>query len=211
MSYMRNIKVWGLAFSAMLLISGLAVANASAHQWTLNGAAITTPVNTTGSGTLLLTDENGFFGSTVTVECAGTTSGTAGPGAADTTSSVTVTSCKTVAGPCEKPHASAVDLPWNTELSTVGGVLRDTIRNDGNGEPGYLVECTIFGSVIKDTCKSERGQPKVLGTEPVDPVKLEFDTGSGTADCTLGGAGAGHVRGTVTVSSSSGTLSISNP
>jgi hypothetical protein len=210
MSYMRNIKVWGLAFSAMLLISGLAVANASAApQWTLNGGVLAKSVNTTGSGTLELTDENGFFGSTVTVKCSGTTSGTAGPGAADTTSSVTVSSCTTVSGVCGSPRAEAVHLPWKTELSTVAGVVRDTIKADGNGAPGYLVECTIFGSVVKDTCASERGQPKVVALN-TSPVKLEFDAGSGTADCTLGGAGAGHVRGTVSVSSSAGSLTVSD-
>jgi hypothetical protein len=209
MSHMRNIKVWGLAFSAMLLISGLAVANASAApQWTLNGAVIGSAVATTGSGTLELTDENGFLGSTVTVKCSGTTTGTAGPGAADTTSSVTVSSCTTVSGVCGSPSASAVNLPWKTELATIGGVVRDKILNDGKGAPGYKVKCTIFGSVIEDTCTSERGQPSV--TLNTSPVPVVFDTGSGTADCTLGGAGAGHVRGTVTVKSSAGTLTASD-
>lgn len=210
MSYMRNIKIWGLAFSAMLLISGLAVANASAHQWTLNGAPITKAVATHGTGTLELTDTNGFLGSTVTVHCTGTTTGTAGPGAADTTSTVTVTACTTVAGICGSPSAAADNLPWKTELSTVGGVLRDTIRNDGHGAPGYTVSCTVFGSRITDTCTSERGQPKVVALN-TSPVTLEFDAGSGTADCSLGGAGAGHVRGDVTVTSSAGTLTVSNP
>jgi len=204
MSYMRNIKVWGLAFSAMFLISGLAVASASAHEWTLNGAPITTAVATTGSGKLTLTDTNGFFGSTVSVTCTGTTTGTAGPGAVDTTSTVTVSSCTTDEGTCGSPSATAVDLPWKTELSTVNGVVRDTIRADGNGQPGYAVTCTVGGFRITDTCKSERGQPKV--TLNTSPVPIEFDAESGTADCTNGGAGAGHVRGSLTVSSKSGTL-----
>ncbi|MGN6587855.1 MAG: hypothetical protein ACTHKT_10375 [Solirubrobacterales bacterium] len=208
MSYMRSIKVWGLAFSAMLLISGLAVANASAApQWTLNGAAITKAVATSGSGTLELTDEKGFFGNTVTVSCTGTTTGTAGPGAADTTSTVTVTSCKTVAGTCGSPSASAVNLPWKTELSTVGGVVRDTIKSDGKGAPGYKVECTV-GIRVSDTCTSEEGMPKV--TLNTSPVPVIFDEGSGKANCTMGGTGAGHVRGTVTVKSSAGTLTASD-
>jgi hypothetical protein len=209
MSYMRNIKIWGLAFSAMLLISGLAVANASAApQWTLNGAAIGSAVATTGSGTLELTDENGFFGSTVTVKCSGSTTGTAGPGAADTTTTVTVSSCTTVAGPCGSPSASPANLPWKTELATVEGVVRDKITSDGKGAPGYTVTCTVLGSRITDTCTSERGQPKV--TLNKSPVPIEFDAGSGTADCTLGGKGAGHVRGSLTVKSSAGTLTASD-
>jgi hypothetical protein len=206
---MKNIKVWGLAFSAMLLISGLAVANASAApQWTLNGAAIGSAVATTGTGTLELTDTNGFFGSTVTIKCSGTTTGTAGPGAANTTTTVTVSSCSTVSGVCGSPSATAINLPWKTELITTGGVVRDTIKSDGKGAPGYTVKCTIFGATITDTCSSERGQPLVdLNTSP---VPVTFDSGSGTADCTLGGAGAGHVRGTVKVSAKSGTLTASD-
>lgn len=210
MRYMRKIKVWGLAFSAMFLISGLAAASASAHQWTLNNAPITTAVPTSGSGTLELTDTNGFFGSTVTVKCSGTTTGTAGPGAADTTSTVTVSSCTTVSGVCSSPTATAVDLPWKTELSTdAKGVLRDTIKSDGNGAPGYTVTCTVFGSTIKDKCTSERGQPKV--TINTSPVPISFDAESGTADCELGGKEAGHVRGNLTVKSSAGTLTVSSP
>jgi len=215
MSYMRNIKVWGLALSAMLLISGLAVANASAHQWTDNGAAIPvgTSVATIGHGTLTITDTNGFFGSTVSIECTGDTTGTVGPGAADTTSTVTVTECKTDVGTCGSPSASAIHLPWKTELSTVGSpaILRDTIRADGAGAPGYKVKCTIFGSTITDECSSERGQPKV--TSMTVPVNLEFDAGSGTADCTLGGKEAGHVRKSVDVTAAKAghSITISNP
>ena len=207
MSYMRNIKIWGLAFGAMFLISGLAVASASAApQWTLNGAAIGSAVATSGSGTLELTDTNGFFGSTVKVKCSGTTTGTAGPGAADTTSTVTVSSCSTVEGFCESPTASAVNLPWKTELFASGGAVRDHIKSDGKGAPGYKVECgTPFGR-ISDTCTTEAGQPLV--DTGVSPVPVTFDASSGTANCTLGGTGAGHVRGTLTVKSSAGTLSV---
>ena len=206
MSHMRNIKVWGLAFSAMLLISGLSVANASAAQWTLGGKAIATAVATTGSGSLQLTDEaGGPFGEKVTVECSGTTTGTAGPGAADTTSSVTVSSCKTITGTCGSPKASAVNLPWKTELAVIGGVLRDKITSDGAGAPGYKVECTVLGIKATDTCTSETGQPKVETGKT--PVPVIFDTGSGTANCTRGGANKGNVRGTVTISSGAGALS----
>jgi hypothetical protein len=210
MSYMRNIKVWGLAFSALFLISGMAVANASAApQWTLNGVAITKAVPTTATGALTITDTNGFFGSAVGVVCTVTTTGTAGPGAADTTSTVTFTGCITEDGTCGSPSVTADHLPWKTELATINGVVRDRILSDGNGAPGYKVECTIFGSRIADTCTSERLQPKVVALN-TSPVTLEFDAASGTLDCTLGGAEAGHVRGDETVKSSSGTLTVSD-
>lgn len=213
MNYMRNIKVWGLAFSAMLLISGLAVANASAApQWTLNGAAIGSAVATTGSGTLELTDENGFFGSTVTVKCSGTTTGTAGPGAADTTSTVTVSSCTTVSGPCGSPSAAPANLPWKTELVTAFAfpedIVRDAIKADGKGAPGYTVSCTVLGSRITDTCTSERVQPDL--TLNFSPVPLHFDVNSGTLDCSLGGHEAGHLRKSISVSAKSGTLTASD-
>jgi hypothetical protein len=207
---MRNIKIWGLAFGAMFLISGLAVASASAApQWKLNGNPITSAVATTGSGTLELTDTKGFLGSTVTVKCSGTTTGTAGPGAADTTSTVTVSSCSTVAGTCGEPSASAVNLPWKTELFASGGLVRDSIKSDGKGAPGYKVECTVpLLGRVSDTCTSETGQPLV--DTGVSPVPVTFDEASGTANCSLGGANSGHVRGTVTVKSSAGTLTASS-
>ncbi|MGN6587852.1 MAG: hypothetical protein ACTHKT_10360 [Solirubrobacterales bacterium] len=208
MSYMRNVKVWGLAFSAMLLISGLAVANASAApQWTLNGATIVKALAVTGTGTLEFTDTNGLVGP-FTIHCTLTTTGTAGPGAADTTSTITVSSCTTVAGTCGSPSASPVNLPWRTELATIGGVVRDKITSDGKGAPGYTLLCTIGGLRVSDTCTSERGQPKV--TLNTSPVPIEFDAGSGTLDCSIGGAGTGHIRGTILVKSSAGTLTASD-
>jgi hypothetical protein len=204
----RNIKIWGLAFSAMLLISGMAVANASAAEWKINGNKIAAAVATEGSGTLELTDEaGGPFGEKVTVKCTGTTKGTAGPGAADTTTSVTVSSCTAVTGVCVNPKASAVNLPWKTELVVSGGVVRDKITSGGSGAPGYEVQCEFFGIKATDVCTSETGAPKV--TTGVSPVPLEFDTGSGTANCTRGGANKGNVRGKVTVKSSAGTLTVS--
>jgi hypothetical protein len=209
MRHLKNIKVWGLAFSTMLLISGLAVGNASAApQWTLNNGPISASISTTGTGTLELTDTNGFLGKTVVVKCTGTMTGMAGPGPAGTTKTVTVSSCVTVSGVCGSPSASAIDLPWKTELSTIEGDVRDTIKADGTGAPGYTIKCTIFGSTITDTCTSERGQPLVdLNT---GPVPVTFEAESGTADCTLGGPNAGHVRGTVKVSAKSGTLTASD-
>ncbi|MGN6274488.1 MAG: hypothetical protein ACTHNP_00980 [Solirubrobacterales bacterium] len=199
----------------MFLLGAIATASASAAQWTLNGAAITTAKKTTGTGTLKLTDEaGGPFGESVTVECSGSTTGTAGPGAKDTTSTVSVSSCKKIEGNCENPSASAVDLPWNTELVESGGVVRDKITADGAGEPGYKVECTFFGVRASDTCLSKAsetgriGMPKLLAKN-TSPVSFEFDAGSGTANCSRGGTGKGHVRGTVKVSSPEGTLTVS--
>lgn len=208
MSHARSIKVWGLAFAAMFLISGLAAANASAAEWRLNGGAIGTAVPTEGSGTLKLTDASGGpFGESVTVECSGTTTGTAGPKITDTTSTVTVSGCVAITGVCKNPKVTAIHLPWKTELFESGGVWRDRIRSDGNGKPGYQVTCEFFGISATDTCESEAGQPKVTKLN-TSPVPLEFDAGSGTSDCSRGGAGEGSVRGTVTVKSSSGTLTV---
>ncbi|MGN6274485.1 MAG: hypothetical protein ACTHNP_00965 [Solirubrobacterales bacterium] len=215
MSCLRNIRAWGLTLFALFLLSAIATANASAAQWTLNGAAITSAVPTSGTGTLKLTDEaGGPFSEPVTVECSGSTTGTAGPGAKDTTSTVTVSSCRTIEGICESPSASAVDLPWSTELVELGGVVRDKIMADGKGEPGYKVECTFFGVRTSDICTSKEKEPGRMGMPDVtalntSPVPLEFDAGSGTANCTLGGTGKGHVRGAVKVMSSKGTLTVS--
>jgi len=207
MSYAKKARVWGLALVAVFMFSSIAAANASAAEWLLNGSAISTAVPTTGSGTLRLTDtKGGAFGGSVTVECSGTTTGTAGPGKLDTTEKVTVSSCKTVEGVCESPAARAANLPWKTELVTEGGVARDKILSDGNGAPGYEVECGFFGVRATDTCTSETGKPLVEKNK--SPVPIVFDEASGNANCSRGGSEQGHVRGTVKVSSSKGTLTV---
>lgn len=207
MSYLRWIKVWGLALGALLLLSGIAAGNASAAEWLLNDGSITEAMPTEASGTLELTDAaGGAFGEEVTVKCSGTTTGTAGPGTAGGTTTVTVNECVTVKGTCGSPKASAVNLPWKTELFEGGGVVRDKILANEHGAPGYLVECTVLGITATDTCTSETGQPKVENEN--SPAPLVFDSESGTFNCSRGGAGQGHVRGAVNFSSPEGALAV---
>lgn len=207
MIQIRGMRTWGLALAAMFLFSAAAAADASAAEWRLNGSPITSAVEFKGSGTLELTDESGgVFGEQITIRCSLATTGTVGPGPADTTEGVTFSSCSTVSGTCGLPSAKPAHVPWKTELKETGGSVRDSITSDGAGSPGFVIECFFFGFGESDTCTSQRGQPQVARS--ISPVPIIFDAGSGTFDCTRGGAGKGHVRGTVSVSSPKGTLTV---
>lgn len=207
MSQIRNIRVWALSFSAVMMISGLAVGSASAAEWRLNGGKISIAVSAEESGTIELTDEaGGAFGEPVSVSCTYSKTGTAGPGVADMTSTVAVSACSTVSGTCGSPSATAVHLPWRTELVETLGLVRDKILNAGGGPPGYRFECTFFGIRASDTCTSETVMPKLVKNQ--SPVPVFYDLGSGATNCTRGGAGKGRFSGLANISSFAGTLTV---
>jgi len=119
----------------------------------------------TSSGELTLTDTDTVVGE-VKVECQGSNRGwvvnlATGPGE-DGITSISATNCKVAVGTCEKPNASARNLPWGTRLVEVAGKeeVRDELisgpkKQEGEGQPGYAVECTV-GGIIKVTDRCER-------------------------------------------------------
>jgi hypothetical protein len=148
-------------------------------------------------------------------ECSGTGVGTIGPGKYDRTETVRIVSCKKLKL-CEEGTISArpVDLPWQTELYESAKEQRDKITEvSPNGEPGWEVKCTVLGKKETDTCATAAGKepstlmtPITVGTKSI--VKAEFETKSGTANCTLGGAGSGRVEGSVIIEPQEGGWSI---
>ena len=199
----RKIMMLGMSIVAVFAFAAVASASASAAEWLHNGEPISTPQATTvTSSGLRLTDENsGLFGETVTVECAGTGSGTVGPGGADTVASITPTNCKTVAGTCAtSPTVSPLHLTWDTELVEEGGQVRDRVRNSGSGNPGWKVEC-LFG--ITDECTSNTGYLTITGFGP-PTVTGKFEEKGTRATCTRTGKESGFVEGEVTISLTDG-------
>lgn len=219
---MQRLKVLGLAFVAVFAVSAVAVASASAAPvWKLNGAELTTATTIlsesgvvgkpTEKGKLTLTDiEAG-----TSIECAGKAEGKVGPGNKDEVTSMEATGCNFVTGKngsCEasKPvTAKAVALPWVTELyEPETGKVRDHIRaHSGGGAPGWTVECTVSGIFkVQDTCTGESNTAMNNVTGGVEAV---FDAKTPKGNCTIGGAGAGEVKGaSLNKNPAGGTLTV---
>jgi len=206
MSVRHLMRTLGLALVAVLAMSAVSVASASAFNkvWETKSGGVFKPItgtfNVEGEGALQLSSGG------ITVECEGTTLGTVETAGKDKITNVenlaktsTTIPCVTLAGTCETAEAKAVHLPWNTQLIEEGIELRDELKTSGAGNPGWAVTChkTLLGT-ITETCTAAKGTTSIanLATE----VEAKFDAKTEEASCTGGLSNKGTVRGPVFIS-----------
>ena len=170
-------------------------------EWRQAGAALTQPVAVTWKGTVK-TSANNKTGGSYAVECTDTGEGMVEPGAAGTQTKWTMSNCKAIQGACESKASGsleALNLPWNTTLTVLGGVTRNLITNSG-GTAGFKIKCT--NSVLGETsiqCKGTFNTAMENATAGVTarlaPGKMECDLlelegkveGTQTIEATKGG------------------------
>jgi len=164
----------------------------------------------TTSGELELEDSKATGGPTA-IKCKGRDIGwvvnlksTTEPGE-DGTSSITKIECKFITvGSCEESKgvtAKPKNLPWGSKLVERGSEVRDELVSGTGGEPGWAVECTVGGILkITDECLRAGNTVNVIANRTTGQVENIFDerTKEETmAKCTVGGAEAGLVRGSI--------------
>jgi hypothetical protein len=148
----------------------------------------------TEEGELEFEDSKTSLGA-VRLKCKVVSVGTVGPGAEDTIEKVTTSGCKVVKGTCGSPTVEAIHLPWKTELTEIGGEVRDVLKSGGTGLPGYKSTCTVIIKVT-DTCEAETNAGVGYSlTEGFAEVK--FDPKSPKATCTQSKEKTGTVEGTL--------------
>jgi hypothetical protein len=175
--------------------------------------AITETSEVTSSGKLTRTDTDTIEGE-VKIECEESNRGWVvnlgtGPGEGGIIS-ISAINCKTLKGTCEKPNGSARNLPWGIRLVEVAGKeeVRDELisgprKEEGEGQPGYAVECTV-GGIIKviDRCERSGTTQNVLNNRVTGATAFVFEAKAGeNANCSEAKEKAretGTVLGTVT-------------
>ncbi len=195
-------------------------ATVGAGGWETKELAGTSTV--TSSGELELEDSKATGGATA-IKCKGTGTGwvanlSTGNGE-DGVTTIKATSCAFVSGKvgsCEESKgvtAVARNLPWGTRLVETNNEVRDEIisggkTQEGSGEPGWAVECTVAGVLkISDRCEHSGNTVSTTANRSTGEVEEKFDTTTEKetmATCSVGGAGAGLVHGTLTNKLSSG-------
>jgi hypothetical protein len=231
---MKSIKIAGFYLAAMLVVSLVVAAAASAGpvfeqcrenagsgtKWEDKGCSkasgtgkwewkeLTTTEKTISSGTLTLQDTKVPIVGTVEVICGGTDEGAIGPGKFDRVTVITPVNCKAGKNCEEVKKVEARNLPWQTELFETESTVRDAIKEGEAGakEPGWKVECKVLGVTKADECISNK-QSVSVSTDFFFigfSVLLSFLKNSGKAKCEVGGAESGVVEGFDAVSSSEG-------
>ncbi len=122
------------------------------------------------------------------------------------------TECERVEGGCkagEVEKVEGVHLPWQTELYETEGQAQTRIEADGNGEPGWEVECNSLLGLEKDLCETEGpANDEVVTLLNVNTSGVLLVLGKflvlRRAKCSQGGAKAGLVLGQLAILLASG-------
>jgi hypothetical protein len=188
---------------------------AGAGEWETKAETATSTV--TSSGELELEDQVAG----TAIKCKGSGTGwvanlSTGNGE-DGVTTITATSCSFVKnGECtasDAVTAKARNLPWGTRLVETNGEVRDQIisgsrKEEGNGEPGWAVECTVDGIIkISDRCEHSGNTVGTLANRATGELEEKFDAitkAETMATCSVGGANSGLVNGTLTNKLSNG-------
>lgn len=225
---MRKLQILCLALFAVFALGAVMVAPALAEEnmlWLLNGTTIegTTKVPTEIAGSLLLTD---LELATEGVTCAGIFDGTVSANGADETTAVLTSTGELLegtiagqdllvctndsAGPCEAGEeidVETVGLPWATQLVLVEGLWLDLATSAGK-KVGYMVTClTLLGAKTLDECTVETAVSEIMSETSLIGLFNEENTGN----CSLLGGKKGDVVGEGLVTSTSGTITVSEP
>jgi len=175
---------------------------AGAGEW--ETSALSATIEVTSDGTLELEDSEATGGA-VRITCKGTSTGTIGVEGTGSIKTITATGCTFVKnGECESSKevtAEARNLGWSTKLEEKPGEVRDNVTSLVSGkEPGWAVKCHVLGVFeITDVCEAN-ASTKVINpsaTKHEGSFETEFETNSGNAKCSAGGAASGHVFGPV--------------
>ncbi len=196
-------------FAVVLAIGAIGASSAFASPewyagtpvWQQAGGGLSESTATVSKGTVKLTDT--VEGVSIEVECEATGGGTAGPGAADTETALTMSKCVVLKiGSCVKlEEVKALHLPWKTELADSGGTIVDVTTEDGKGLPGFKFTCNIPGlGKVADECTAKTLSP--TATNVAGGVDTTF--AGEKLNCSLGGTGSGKLEGAQLVEATKG-------
>jgi hypothetical protein len=165
------------------------------------------------NGTVGLADTKVPIAGTVEVSCTAKESrGVVGPGKHGKVTTIKGVECTNVKGCENTPTAEARNLPWRTELAEVEneskGKEAGTTLEAESGEAGWAVKCKVLGVEKADECTTNSG---LVGFVSLLYTKGFFNNPAGNkrwllalrflethlAKCSVGGTGAGRVRGTI--------------
>lgn len=144
---MRLVSKSMLLVVAALALSGVTAAAASAetHEWRLDSAPLTKSVKVSQTATYQFKDR--AIGAEFS--CKVEEKGTVGPGAAGQITSVKGVSCSDIAS-CKNPSIEALDLPWNTGLTTFEGGVGNHITSK---EPEWKWKCELLSEKRTEFCE----------------------------------------------------------
>lgn len=198
------VSVAMLALSAVTASSAFAETKwewvTGAAEWQQGSAPLSESTGTVWKGTVKVEDKNASGAGDPLVECEAAGKGTVGPGAADTETEWSTSKCTLKHGTCGSIVLEAANLPWHSELTLAEGKAVDVISQDGKGEPGYKLSCTVLGVKVTDTCTATT--LKTTTESAAGGVNATFD--GEKLNCSVGGKSEGSLEGTRLIEATKG-------
>jgi hypothetical protein len=187
---MKNTSTLCVSLGLLLILAAVAAAGASATLWLANGASLVTKISASGHGKDIFHHEGGIFGS-IEIECSGLATGTEGPGAEGSSTSVSglaggeedLVKCVSLKGMCVSPVAHILHLPWKLLLLLEGTATVSDVLSGGGGEPEGELLCSI-GNL---TCGAT-GKATFIGNG-TNGAKFEATRAGTEKTCNDGGKG----------------------
>jgi hypothetical protein len=178
-------------------------------EWQWREVSTTEEVRLKGS--LKLTDTKVPIIGKVSVECFGESTGAVGPGSHGRITKVEISAahCRNVENCEEIKEPEARDLPWQAESYQTEGKVFQKLTGAGSGEPGWKVTCKVLGISKSDECLTESSKPEstLLENKSTSGELLVLATlqHARKAKCSVGGAEAGEVSGSLAVLQANGS------
>jgi hypothetical protein len=141
---MKTIKTLSAVCTVVSALVALTATAATAHEWRLSNAPLTKSVKVSQTATYTFKDK--AIGAEFT--CKVEEKGTVGPGAAGQITGVKEVSCSDIAS-CKSPTIEALDLPWNTELTTFESGVGNHITSK---EPEWKWKCELLSEKRTEFC-----------------------------------------------------------
>jgi hypothetical protein len=225
-SVMRKMQIIGLSFATVFLLGGFAVSPAFASsKFLLNGEEVKSETMASqGSGEISLEDMKAPGPPDILCSKIEDYTGwwpfrrlvqwlmlNATPLLIDGTEGEPGVLCDSedMKGVCSSVTVAVRGLPWKTEVVLSGSTYVELILSEAGKVPGYTVDCTTILGLIEDVCTGEMGMILTNVSGGVNAEFSENETINPPLNCSLGGEKSGLVLGSSLITSSSGTLTVS--
>jgi hypothetical protein len=202
----QTLGLTALLFTVAALL--VIVAQAQAYEgpmWALGEEDVSESTNVKSKSSVNTFEDSKTSGGAAKVECKVTTEGKVNTSGKGEITAFTASECLSVKVCTGTITVLAVHLPWHTQLTEVEEKIRAVVSSGGSGQPGFLMECTILESSVKDECT---GETTAAAENTSTDTNVVFDSKSAHLSCSVGGAGAGVIAGTETVEVTGSTLNV---
>jgi hypothetical protein len=180
--------LFGLVLGLALPASALGLES----LWLVGGSKLSAEVGMLSKSIGKIKLEDSKLG--VAVECLSTDKEKIGSGPAGKTETFTLGECTSVKGCSTIDAVSMVNLPWKTIVVLAGSSFFQRFESKEAGKnPGFLIECTVAGILVDDTCTRSQFLMKLTNEATDDDGAFSAEEGF---NCTLGGAETGLLSGT---------------